>query len=678
MIAIAAALVGAPPAASAAPAWLSASKLSRPGQSAEAPQVAVDAQGDALAVWQRFSVEAGEQIIEASSRPAGSGSWQPALPISGAKAESSLPQVALDAEGDATAVWLSKEGTKYSIEASTRTGPTGSWQTPVTLAELGETPPAEPRPDLAENAQGEAVAVWHRLEGPTTIVEASSRPAAGASWLAPKTLSENGEDMHPAEVGIDAAGDATAVWEGKGVDSQIEAASRPAGGEWQPQGPISGELANEPRVAVNARGDAVAIWERFEGSEIIEAATRPAGAKAWGESVELTKPPEISEPTGQQVAIDGQGHIVVVWSRFAGASKNQDVIEASLGSVSNSAWGTPVPLSAPAALEEEAPEVSVNNRGNAIVVWEQATAGKSIVEAASGFASGASWQPAVALSGEGEEAGEEQVALDAQGNAAALWRRFDGTSSYIAEAAGFDAAGPLLDSLSIPTSGTVGQPLSFSVSPFDIWSALGATSWSFGDGASLTGASVTHTYSAPGSYRVTVTGADALANTTSATALVTVSAASATVVKEGSSSAPAIAPKITGAHLLHSRFRVSAHATAISAKAGAPLGTSFRFALSEAAKLQITFSRSAAGLRSGKRCEAPSTRLRRKHAKACKRTLTVGSLSRAQEPAGADSVAFSGRLGSRALAPGLYKALLVATTAGLKSAPVTLALTVVS
>jgi hypothetical protein len=652
------------PCAGAAPSWLSPASLSAAGASAEQPLVALDPGGDGLTVWTRPDSETAKLLVEVSARPAGAGPWQPAQPISDATKQGSEAQVALDAAGDALVVWLSFDGSEYSILSASRPGLTGAWQAPVTIKNLGATTVSEPRPDLAVNAAGDAVVVWERPNGAATIVEAAIRTGAGGSWAAPETLSETAEGMHPPEVGIDATGAATAVWEGKAVDTVVDAAERPPQGKWEPVGPLSKELANEPRIAVAANGDAVVVWERLEEQEVVEAVSRPGPKAAWGTPVALTKPETgEGEPAGQQVAIDGAGRAVVAWSRYREiGAVNHDVVEASVGDVVTSAWQKPVSLSSPAGKEvEEQPQVGVDEAGAALVVWEQATAGKQIVEAASGSAANGIWGPAVALSSQSPAAGDEAVALDAQGDGAAVWRRFDG-SFYRAEAAGFDDAGPTLRALVIPTSGVVGQPLRFSVSPFDVWSALGGTSWSLGDGSSLAGTSVTHTYATPGTYTVTVSGSDALANTSSAGGVVSIAG---------------IAPRITRAALSHRRFRVSRRATAVSARAVVPLGTSFRFTLSEAATVEITLTRPAAGLRSGKHCVVPTRKLRARHAGRCSRTLTVGTLSRSAQPAGVDSIAFSGRIGRRALAPGAYHATLTAATAGLASAPLTLALTVV-
>jgi hypothetical protein len=69
--------------------------------------------------------------------------------------------------------------------------------------------------------------------------------------------------------------------------------------------------------------------------------------------------------------------------------------------------------------------------------------------------------------------------------------------------------------------------------------------------------------------------------------------------------------------------------------------------------------------------------LRDAHAKRCTRTLTLGTLIRANEPVGADSVSFSGRIGRRALSAGAYHAVLSASDAGGTSKLVTLGFTFV-
>ena len=122
-------------------------------------------------------------------------------------------------------------------------------------------------------------------------------------------------------------------------------------------------------------------------------------------------------------------------------------------------------------------------------------------------------------------------------------------------------------------------------------------------------------------------------------------------------------------------FRVGSATTAVSAAARkrrtpkrAPVGTTVRFTLSKAAKMSIVIAQRTTGRRSGKRCVRP-TRALAKHKK-CTLIVAAGTLTR-NAGRGASSVRFSGRIGRRALKPGLYQATMTATdAAGHRSAPV--------
>jgi predicted acyl esterase len=139
---------------------------------------------------------------------------------------------------------------------------------------------------------------------------------------------------------------------------------------------------------------------------------------------------------------------------------------------------------------------------------------------------------------------------------------------------------------------------------------------------------------------------------------------------------PGTAPTVSAFKLSNSVFAVGAGATAIAARRrAAPRGTRALFRLSEPATVRLAIARRLAGKRSGRRCVAPSRRLRR--ARSCTRLRPAGTLSR-RAAFGANSVAFSGRIGRRALAPGRYQVVLTATNpAGISSRPATRSFTIV-
>lgn len=107
-----------------------------------------------------------------------------------------------------------------------------------------------------------------------------------------------------------------------------------------------------------------------------------------------------------------------------------------------------------------------------------------------------------------------------------------------------------------------------------------------------------------------------------------------------------------------------------------PRGTTFSFTLNEAASVHLAFTQAASGHMVAGHCRAPSRRNARK--RACRRTVTVGTLTLAA-PAGADRVRFEGRLSaSRKLKPGRYRLVASATAGGLTSVPRSLTFTILA
>jgi hypothetical protein len=144
--------------------------------------------------------------------------------------------------------------------------------------------------------------------------------------------------------------------------------------------------------------------------------------------------------------------------------------------------------------------------------------------------------------------------------------------------------------------------------------------------------------------------------------------------------APPALPRDTGAPVIasltsdRSRFRVGAGATALSAaRRPVQVGTTFRYTLSEAAKVTVVVSRSGAGRLAGGRCVKPTPKVSRKP----KCDLPAGTLIR-RGTVGKNQIPFTGRLGRRALTPGTYRATFTATDlAGNRSRAKSLTFTII-
>jgi hypothetical protein len=118
-------------------------------------------------------------------------------------------------------------------------------------------------------------------------------------------------------------------------------------------------------------------------------------------------------------------------------------------------------------------------------------------------------------------------------------------------------------------------------------------------------------------------------------------------------------PKVTRYRMTNRRFVVARAATPITGSAAAHMrGTTFEYTLSESATVRIVISQRLRGRRKGKSCVARTKKQRQ--GSACTRIVARGTLTRASHR-GANNVAFTGRIGSTALAPGGYRATLIAT-----------------
>ena len=516
-------ILALPQSAAAAPTWLPPKNLSVSGNGGDLT-VAVDAGGDAFAAWTRSGT------VQAAERPAGE-TWSAAHALSDNCLGAHSVRLAVNAAGRAVVVWECSKGGNTSVQASTRAAGR-SWSGPHDLSAPGQDAHV---PQVALDRAGDALAVWARSNGTDVIVQAALQRPSGA-WLSAEDVSGPGLDVDRPDVGLDAHGNGVAVWQSSdGYNSVIRAATRTAAGSWNtPQALSPGGYSERPQVRVDSAGDAVAVWSLNATGRRVQAAVRRAGA-GWAPAETLSGAgADALEP---QVALNPSGNAVAAWLSFDGRTY---VVQSTTRS-RDVPWSAVKDIS-PRSPDLGSPRLALDAAGDAVAVWRGLSSSRERIQAVRHPTRGA-WSAPRLISPAGADADLPDIALDAAGNGAAIWQSGNG-GTWTVQAAGLDAAGPVLTRLRISGRRIPRSRLTFSVSPFDVWSALrGRPRWAFGDGTAATGRRVTHAYARAGSYTVRLSQADSVGNKTTVTRRV--------VVAE-----PCVVPAVVGETLAAARAAI--------------------------------------------------------------------------------------------------------------------------
>jgi hypothetical protein len=246
-------------------AWSAPSKLSEKRRSGDFPDLAINGAGEAVAVWDSYDSTGNAEIVQSASRPPG-GAWSAPTNLSKVRQQAAFPEVAIDAASEAVVVWESN----FVLIQSVSRPPGGRWSAVQNLSKVprrgGPFPIQEATdPQIAVNAAGEAVAVWGRL-GLDAVVQSASR-SPGGTWSNPTNVSPKSAIGVEPQVAVDASGGAVVVWRGipRGWnDFIVQASSRPAGGAWSKPSDLSARVGNlsEPQIVISPAGGALAIWQR--------------------------------------------------------------------------------------------------------------------------------------------------------------------------------------------------------------------------------------------------------------------------------------------------------------------------------------------------------------------------------------------------------------------------------
>jgi hypothetical protein len=517
----------------------------------KALDVASDAAGDSIVAWVEEHPKSPGPGTECQAmtavRPAGGsfGAPQPLGPPMSFCA--GQIKVAMNAGGTAVVAW--KQGNEIDASMRPARGSFGG-------AKAVSNAPSTDDPWAAINAAGVAVVSWDD--------DAVGSCPGPPSWAFHATVRLPGGEFGPVEtvcdapraflepviftprVAVDSEGDVLASWVNEYAETAgtthvaVEWAFRQAGGSFDGAGPTAlrdmvtsrGAQGFAPQIAFDASGRATAIWPYDDGSKVvIETATRPPGVDAiFSPPGPVSGPLESGDASSPWLAVDpATNTAAAVWVQCPSSCEVEGSMRAS-----GSGFQPPEVLSGPGATTSFGPLVAFDPSGAATTTWSGPSpdiGGTQVQATTRPPGVGQSFGSVKTISN-ADASESPAIAFDGEGNAIVVWAHTTGSPpSAIIQYAGFDAAPPEIQAVSAP-NGVVGKGTAFSASVFDRWSAT-TVGWSFGDGSSATGTSVSHTYTRPGNYTVTVRGVDAVGNETQQSHAVRIAKAKPKKCKKG-------------------------------------------------------------------------------------------------------------------------------------------------
>lgn len=339
---------------------------------ASLPQLALDSDGNGIVVSQRTN-EIATASIHANRYDASTARWDSArrLQPDGTRAGQEA-RVSMSTSGDATAVWrlFQADDEGDQIWSSRYDAGAETWGTAVRIDTHGPGTSAY-GPQVGMDAGGNAMVVWGHLDDGLKTLWTNRYDADAGAWDESSSFSSG----HYYAGGLDSVvapnGEAFVVWSQPTTSDlvQVQVVHRPAdAGTWTAVSILSSdEAASRPQIAFVPGGSAVAVWQEFDGG--IQASWYDAETEAWGMSAQLVSG---NRPRFPQVAVDPRGVAMLVWQEGYEPGEDKSVWA---NRYCDGAWGDPVQLGAGDAVGNLDPQLAIGLEGHAVVVWNNATYG---------------------------------------------------------------------------------------------------------------------------------------------------------------------------------------------------------------------------------------------------------------------------------------------------------------
>ena len=328
-------------------------------------RVAIDPNGNAVILWEMWESPNGK--ILAKYFDATSNSWGAAKILSTENlGDAEDARIAMDANGNAIAMWAQDDGTYTNIWASRYDAVAGTWGTAILIENNPGGAGGFDEIRLVMHANGNAIAVWPQYTDGKGSIWVNHFDVASGNWGTAELLENDDTNMaRSPDIGMDASGNAIAVWWQDPNSNNNVWARRydAAAGSWGTAEVIENfsSLSREVRMDMNANGDAIVAWRQYGDSSEQSIATNryDATSGTWGTATYIEARTEVADMPS--VALDTAGNAIVLWEQSDGTALR---VWSNRYDVASAGWGTPVVVAS-----GYKSQLVMNSSGNAIAAW---------------------------------------------------------------------------------------------------------------------------------------------------------------------------------------------------------------------------------------------------------------------------------------------------------------------
>ncbi len=363
--------------------WSAPVRLDVGNDTSTFPQVAIDANGNAVAVWLQ-SPSLGLRDVYASRYTTTSG-WGIAETIEDDVefVPDSPPSIAMDPSGNAFVVWSQDVFSSVAVKLNSYTAATEKWDTAANISSINPSKPIQNlNPKVTFGSNVTRVISWTEKDGNLVARVTITTPSNFTQFFNPKINTNIGGNIDYHQAIVDSNGNATIVWQqpdamGKNIYASHFAAGS---GSWS-----AATLLNttdtttsvEPSLAVDPSGNVIAVWMQFNGTGYNVWANRFSNFnKIWGTAERI-------EEGAMSVSVQGGGNLKIaaagvntfsaIWSQYNGGGS-----DVWTNRFTPNGWGTAEMIESSPGRTTRA-VVDFDSNDNGIAIWIQRNAGRDAI-----------------------------------------------------------------------------------------------------------------------------------------------------------------------------------------------------------------------------------------------------------------------------------------------------------